>query len=53
MKDANGRPLLQPDPTQPTRQIIAAGALLIQVVVVPKEIMPNVTDGGKIMHLSS
>lgn len=47
MKDANGRPLLQPDPTQPTRQIIAAGALLIQVVVVPKEIMPNVTDGGK------
>lgn len=47
MKDANGRPLLQPDPTQPTRQIIAAGALLIEVVTVPKEIMPNVTDNAK------
>lgn len=47
MKDANGRSLVQPDPTRPTEMRLAAGALLIPIVQVPKEIMPNVTDAGK------
>lgn len=47
MKDANGRSLVQPDPTEPTKMRLAAGAILIPIVQVPKEIMPNVTDGGK------
>lgn len=42
-KDANGRSLLQPNPVEPTKMQIAAGASVVEVITVPTNDLPNVT----------
>lgn len=44
MKDANGRPLLNPNPADPMKMQISAGANTIPVVVLPNADFPNVED---------
>lgn len=48
LKDANGRPLLQPNPVEPTRMQVCAGPVIIPVEVIPASEFPNVEDGGKV-----
>lgn len=47
LKDANGRPMLQPMPNEPMKLQLAAGAVIVPVEVVPASDMPNVTDSEK------
>ena len=44
LKDANGRPLLNPNPADPMKMQISAGANVIPVVVLPNADFPNVED---------
>lgn len=47
LKDGMGRPLLQPDPTQPTRMLLAVGAVTVPIKVWDDATLPN-TEGGDI-----
>lgn len=44
LKDANGRPLLNPIPSDPARMQIACGPTVIPVDVIPNEILKNITE---------
>ena len=44
LKDANGRPLLNPNPADPMKMQISAGANVIPVVVLPNADFPNVKN---------
>lgn len=44
LKDGNGRPLLNPNPADPMKMQISAGANVIPVVVLPNSDFPNVKD---------
>lgn len=46
-KDQNGRSLLNPDPTQPTRMLLSVGALTVPIKVWDNSTLPN-TAAGKI-----
>lgn len=43
MKDANGRPLLSPNPADPMKLQLSAGATVVPVKVIPNSDFPNVT----------
>lgn len=43
LKDANGRDLLQPNPTEPGKMQLRAGATIIPIKVIPNEDMPSDT----------
>lgn len=47
LKDGVGRPLLQPDPTNPTRMTLGVGAMTVPVKDWPNDVLPN-TSAGKI-----
>ncbi len=47
LKDANGRALLNPDPTQPARMLLSVGAVSVPIKVWSNETMPS-TEGGAI-----
>lgn len=47
LKDGIGRPLLQADPTNPTRMTLGVGAMTVRVKDWPDNVMPN-TSAGKI-----
>lgn len=47
LKDGNGRPLLNPNPSDPAKMQIAAGALVIPVEVLPTADFPNIVDKSK------
>lgn len=46
LKDANERPLLQPDPTQPTKMQLCVGPVVVPIVPWDNATLPN--DGSKI-----
>lgn len=46
-KDANGRPLLNPNPVDPMKMQLAAGSIVIPVEVLPVSDFPNVTVQSK------
>ena len=46
LEDKNGRPLLNPDPTDSARLALRCGTVVVPVKVVPNNAMP--TEGGKI-----
>lgn len=46
-KDANGRPLLNPNPADPMKMQLAAGPIVIPVEVLPVSDFPNVTVQSK------
>lgn len=46
LKDGMGRPLLQPDPTQPARMMLAAGAVTVPIKVWDNATLPNTDSGG-------
>lgn len=41
LEDANHRPLLNPNPTEPQRIQLRVGATVVQVEIVPNEVMPS------------
>ena len=45
LKDSEGRYILQPQPGDPMKMVICAGATTVPVVVVPNADMPNSSDG--------
>lgn len=47
LKDGNGRPLLNPNPSDPTKMQIAAGPVVIPVEVLPNADFPNVKVSTK------
>ena len=47
LKDGMGRPLLQPDPTQPTRMLLAVGSVSVPIKTWDDDTLPN-TEGGDI-----
>lgn len=48
LKDANGRDMLQPNPTDPAKMQLRAGATIVQIKVIPNEDMPSdVATTGK------
>lgn len=44
LKDANGRDLLQPNPTEPAAMQLRAGATVIPITVIPNADMPSDTE---------
>lgn len=46
-KDGNGRPLLNPNPSDPAKMQLAAGPVIVPVKVIPVSDMPNITDSAK------
>lgn len=50
LKDANGRPMLNPNPADPMKMQLTAGATVIPVEVLPTSDFPNVTDKNKASH---
>lgn len=47
LKDANGRPLLNPNPADPMKMQLSAGATVIPIEVLPVSDFPNVTVKDK------
>ena len=47
LKDGMGRPLLQPDPTQPTRMLLAVGSVSVPIKTWDDDTLPNI-EGGDI-----
>lgn len=47
LKDANGRPLLNPNPADPMKMQLSAGATVIPIEVLPVSDFPNVTVNDK------
>lgn len=47
LKDADGRYMLQPNPTEPAKAQLCAGATIVPVFVVPNEDMPSDTSTAK------
>lgn len=47
LKDANNRPMMNPNPADPMKMQLAAGPIVIPVEVLPTSDFPNVTDKGK------
>lgn len=45
LEDKNGRPLLQPNPTEPTKLQLSAGPVTVPVEVYPNEDLPSDEDG--------
>ena len=41
LKDENGRYLLNPNPTEPTKLQLRAGAVVVPIKVVPNNVLPN------------
>lgn len=48
LKDGNGRPMLNPIPTEPAKMQLAAGATIVPVEVIPATDLPNVEVDGKV-----
>lgn len=46
LKDKEDRYLLKVHPTEPLRQVLAAGATIVPVEVIPNKDLPNETDDG-------
>lgn len=46
LKDKNDRPLLQPDPTQPTRMTLGVGATRVPIKVWDNDTLPNTLAGA-------
>ncbi|MCD8096987.1 MAG: phage major capsid protein [Lachnospiraceae bacterium] len=44
LKDANGRDLLQPDPTSPAKIVLRSGATVVPITVIPNADMPSDTS---------
>lgn len=47
LKDADGRYVLQPNPTDPAKMQLCAGATIVPIFVVPNEDMPSDTSTAK------
>lgn len=47
LKDGNGRPLLNPIPSDPAKQQLAVGPLVVPIEVVPNDELDDVTVEGK------
>lgn len=45
-RDANGRSLLNPDPTQPTRMLLSVGAVTVPIKTWDNATLPNTEAGG-------
>lgn len=46
LKDSTGRPMLQPDPTQPTRMVLCVGAVAVPIKVWDNATITPVTEGN-------
>lgn len=46
LEDNNGRPLLNPDPTQPHNVVLSIGSSVVDVKAIPDSMMPNESDGA-------